>query len=316
MLSRLNKAIVSLGSGLAVFFVLCCNLAEIQAQPPYVINSDEMLEFDSSTIFCQNGLVDGSGKMYGLLVGVNQPNDDFTELKGPSEEIKNLARFLKKQQYIVKTLVNEAATKPAILSWLAAIMSKTNSEDRILFYYTGHASTLKDLAGNLDPNLQLKSQDTLATTFFLLPYQKQEQDLKEIISMREIVELLNLKQDSSFIRQRVLILDACYGGYFVNVSPLTCNMFDNEMPPDGFYALTSLKAEIYDGQYGPIILEGLRGGADCILSGNENGIVSLFELTPYLEHEVKRKFGVPRGEKYSSRYIFVGSGEVALTLAK
>jgi hypothetical protein len=166
----------------------------------------------------------------------------------------------------------------------------------------------------LTPSSKKTISTRSAKEYFLIPKQEEHgRGVSEIISMREIAQILNERNDAAPIRQRIVIIDACFGGYFVNVSPLTVSMFENELPADGFFALTSLKGVAYDGQYGPIILNGLKGGADDSVSGNHNSVVSLYELTNYIDYHVG-EIGKRLGEKFSSRYIFVGSGEVVLTL--
>jgi hypothetical protein len=86
------------------------SLKDTQAQEDRKLSEKEILNFFSNVPHCQNGLVNSSGKLYALLVGVDRPNLDFDSLKGPSREIKNLAEVLEKQLYGVKMLVNASAT--------------------------------------------------------------------------------------------------------------------------------------------------------------------------------------------------------------
>lgn len=283
----------------------------------------------NNTPYCQNGLVNRAGKMYGILVGVDWPGPHYKhKLHGPYKEVQELVQFLDndKQQYGIITLVNEHASKEAILNSLRQIIANAKSEDRVLFYFTGHAAPLSSIRDSITIKLYQDLHDKRGDEYFLIPYQDSTEIYKDslhaLLSLEEIANILNGRDKTSDqqrlpIRQRILIIDACYGGYFVNVSPLTTNMFDNELPPDGFYALTSLKAVLYDGLYGPIILCGLKGKADQLKNGgNQNGKVSFWELTNYIDYEVREKFGTPQGEKFSSRYIFIGSGEVNLSITE
>lgn len=276
----------------------------------------DIFEFYSQVVFSQNNLVGGGGKMYALLVGVDRPNYDFHPLQGPSREIAELAKLLKKQQYAVKTLSNETATKNAILFWLDTLVENARAEDRILVYFTGHASPLHGLAEVMTKTLK-QEVDSLGHSgkdYFLITQQPEKRSVTELISMQELIKHLEGSDRTKFIRQRIVMVDACFGGHFIGASPLTNRIFDNDLPPDGFYAITSLKDTTYDGQYFPIIKKGLEGDADLTVAGNRDGFVGLFELSNYIDNEIGRQISEPRGEKFYSRYIMIGSGEVPLTV--
>ena len=262
--------------------------------------------------------------MYALLIGINQPSLDFRKLSEPANEVERLAELLGQQQYAVKLLKNEDATKLDIFHWLDLIVQKAKPRDRVLVYYTGHASRLDSLSRSLVPKLNSSLKTNPDNEFFLIPYQQQKLGISELISARELVEHLQAldsgekeqRISTKAIHQRIVIIDACFGGYFINVSPLTTHMFENEMPPDGFYAVTSVQDTTFDGQYFPFIYDGLKGEADTWEKGNGDGIVGLFELTNYIDYHIRKNYAKPLGEDFYSRYIMVGSGEVALTLTK
>jgi hypothetical protein len=266
--------------------------------------------------YCTNGLVSRKGRLYALLIGINQPSKDFTRLYKPVSEVEKLAKLFLVQQYVVKTLAQENATKDSILCWLDAMVARATEEDRVLVYFTGHASTLLELSSYLTPKVNETLRDRPDSEFYIIPYQNQAWGINELISVRDLTERINIGDRDLPIRQRVIIIDACFGGYFVNASPLTTHMFDNELPADGFYALTSLKGETYDGQYFPFIYDGLKGEADKPPKGNSDGKVGLCELSNYVDRKIYEKYGKKKGEQFYSRYILIGSGEISLTVRK
>ena len=81
----------------------------------------EIKQYFDNVRYCTTGVVTGSGRMFALLIGINQPNKDFQKLSGPSREIKELSGFLESQQYCVKALINNQATKAAVEAWLEII---------------------------------------------------------------------------------------------------------------------------------------------------------------------------------------------------
>lgn len=299
-----------------ILLLLCMILPPLQADEYSEIAPKDLYDFISQLHYCQNGLIPNDGRLLALLVGLDQPNLEFAPLTGPEKEIGQFEKLLKKNDYAVKTLAGEAATKRNILNWLACLADTACPHDRLLFYFTGHASTIDSTWSKLVYDLKRQLGDSSGTEFVLIPRQPQSREVSELIFMEDIIACFERKEDRLPINQRIIIIDGCFGGYFINVSPITCAMFQNTLPPDGFYALTSLKAKIYDGQYFPCMLEGLRGAADIESYGNKNGRVSLYELNNYLEEHIRKKFGDPRGEDYYSRFINIGSGEVNLTQTK
>lgn len=270
----------------------------------------------SNCIYSNNGLLTGDGKLYALLIGINEPNWDFKKLNGPKKEINKLAKFLRSQDYCVVSLINENATRDSIIAWLSFLKCEATPKDRILFYFTGHASPLDSIRHILKSEIRRKMEKEPGDEFYLFPYQKNKRGINELLSLKEIVEILNEYYNRLPARQRIFIIDACFGGYFVNMSPLVSYMYDNQLPPNGFYALTSLKAEIFDGDYGPIILKGLKGEADNSVEKGVQQFVDIWELTQYLDKEIQKKYGENIGENFTSRYIFTGSGNVFLTKIK
>ena len=263
----------------------------------------------------QNQLLNNQGKLYAILVGVDHPHSSFTSLIGPSSEIKSLVPVLEANKYGVLTLENEQASRSRIIDCLNETIQRATGNDRILFYFTGHASTVDRIWDITTQSFKQARNYLPSDDFVLIPFQGKRDRIEEVIFMEEIADLMNRSgSDLLPANQRIAIIDACYGGHFINVSPLTTSMFRNDLPPDGFFALTSLKSEIYDNQYGPFILEGLRGEADCAVMGNHDGFVSMWELTNFLDFCVKYSFGDKIGENFSSRYIFIGSGDCKLTL--
>ncbi|MDN5214682.1 caspase family protein [Fulvivirgaceae bacterium BMA12] len=272
----------------------------------------KVLEMAKNAKYDQNGLIKGNGKKYAILIG-SSSFPGIKQLKGPSTEIKKISKLLADQCYSVISLVDEQATRSLVHQSIKQILKEMNPKDnnRLLFYFTGHGIKVDhELA-----RLSKKVRQNLSGEYVLIPQQEdpQKPDITEVLSLEEIVGMMN----STRIYQKVIMIDACHGGHFASVDPLiNPNIFTNFPLPDGLFILTSSKETVDDGQYGPLILEGLHGEADVNAQGNRDGFVSLWELTNYLHEKVNAKIKKNDDRVFASRYIFLGSGDVLLTKIK
>jgi hypothetical protein len=152
---------------------------------------------------------------YALLVGVSKYAASATagttlDLEGPAEDVPALRRLLVERQGFAEpnivVLVNEAATRQAILARLAERVAAMRDGDFLLFYFSGHGTSAFDAkmrpvnafigpnSGALAPyDLRLDSPERAADSL--------------LIGRRDLRPILERLPRSS---QMLVILDACY----------------------------------------------------------------------------------------------------------
>ncbi|NIT57771.1 MAG: hypothetical protein GWN00_16540 [Aliifodinibius sp.] len=269
------------------------------------------------------GLIDSGGFLFALLVGVNEYNAPnlIGNLKAPESEIDSLAQILRKQGYNVKTLKGTQATYDNVLKWLTCFKQKLNLSDRYLFYFAGHAMGLLEIYPEMDDDtikrywndIKRLNEGRMAgdstDQLCLILRQPSPTAISKFLKVEEIARLLNASQ----AHQKLMMIDACFGGQIDKIFHLPLDVFSHRLLNDGFFALTSAKRPVKDGLTAPIFFEALLGAADQTLAGNRDGFVSLYETSVYVDNIIHTRTRHETGEPYKSRYILVGSGEVRLT---
>ncbi len=267
------------------------------------------------------GIVESGGNLFALLIGIDKYNNTvLVDLEKPESEITELSQILRNQGYNVKSLKGKEVTIEDVRKWLECFKQKLNITDRLLFYFAGHAQPLSDVFKYLDRATrkkyykqykQINSQGSENSDDKLLLMFRQACP-KAVSNFVEVDEIARHLNDSP-ANQKIMIIDACYGGIIDKIFHLPMDVFSHRLRNDGFFALTSAKRPVQDGFTAPFFLEALCGAADNILAGNKDGFVSLYEATIFLDHKVHQETKHLVGEPYKSRYIFVGSGEVRMT---
>ena len=142
-------------------------------------------------------------------------------------------------------LINDRATKTAILNNLSKIVARTTENDRILFYFAGHGFSVNgvNMLAPVDA-----SMDSLETT---------------CISVREILQ--HIQRSNS--RRNILFLDSCHSGF---------QQLENVRDGDGAFNSENLEYEFRDVEY-------CTGFASCMAnqksysdSNIKNGVWSHF----------------------------------------
>jgi hypothetical protein len=145
--------------------------------------------------------------IYALLVGVsNYKNQDIMPLTGATKDVDYLEAWLK-QEFAEKdvnilSLVNERATKSAIVNSFRDFLALANKNDQALFYFSGHGALEKMPAPleKFEAGQYMKTlvcYDSLAGTSTLA-----DKELRLLI--REL---------SSTCQNIVCITDSCHSGY-------------------------------------------------------------------------------------------------------
>lgn len=263
-------------------------------------------------------LRDEPGLGLALLVGINEYNSDniLPPLAAPKREIQALEQILKDNNYVVKTLFDAEATYQNLKRWLTCLGQRADTVGRVLFYFAGHAGNLRDLAMWMEPatraemaNRARNPQQKNADELLLCLRQSRPEALTEFVLVDSLTHWLS----ASPAHQQIVWIDACYSGNLNKMFQLPLEFYTYRSLNDGFFALTGVKDRVFDGQYGKLMLRGLRGEADTVLAGNHDGRVSLYEVSVFIDHHLRPQTVAASGIIYKSRYILVGSGELYLT---
>ena len=148
---------------------------------------------------------------FALLVGIsNYKSKDITRIDGCENNVPALSETLTRDYGFpaanVKTLVNEAATRDAIIGEFqkhllanAKVAAENKAEAAIVFYFCGHGSQYPDQDGD--------ENDGLDETF--VPYDARTGDVFDILDD----EFDDLKTDlRPFTSNAVFILESCHSG--------------------------------------------------------------------------------------------------------
>lgn len=96
----------------------------------------------------------------------------------------------------VCVLINEDATRSAILKSFLAFATRVDEDDRIIFFFAGHGHTLSSLRGDVG---------------FLVPHDGSPADLSTLIRWDELTR----NADLICAKHLLFLMDACYGGLAV-----------------------------------------------------------------------------------------------------
>jgi hypothetical protein len=140
-----------------------------------------------------------------LLVGIDRYQNNIRPLFGAVNDAHNMTAFVRAQlrfapQYI-ETLLDEQATRAAILTSLRQLISDTGPGDRVLFYYSGHGYQTVDLDGDEADGYDetLVSIDT---------YQDADGEFRNMVLDDELALVFDRLND----RQVTIIIDSCHSG--------------------------------------------------------------------------------------------------------
>jgi hypothetical protein len=319
LLTRTNsRLLVSLLLFFSASFTIATGAFAQQAD----CNFDKRFEtFFRNPVSPKDSLIVPGGKLFALLVGVNDVRHGrFAPLRRPEPDIDTLSAILKNQHYNVVVLKGKKATKQNIFQWLHCFRRKLKIKDRLLFYFAGHAQGLSEMAPFLAEETHVQYHSKISEIFdfagtprfkdsLCLLLRQPSLKISNFLEVEEIATLL----DEAKAYQKVMIIDACYGGIIDRIFHLPLDVFSHRLRSDGFFALTSAKRPVEDSLTAPIFFEALRGAADDTLAGNRDGAVSIYEVSIYMDHKLHEARSNATGEPYKSRYIFVGSGEVKIT---
>ncbi len=148
---------------------------------------------------------------YALLVGVSEYLAADNDLEGPANDVTSMQDALLHgwgfERERVISLVNEQATKHRILQELDHLYERSEPGDQLLFYFSGHGTSGKDIEAGLpmpDGTGALLPYDTVVTA-------DKKAVVKSLIVGRSDLRPRFKKLDETG-RFLTVIVDACYSG--------------------------------------------------------------------------------------------------------
>ncbi|MFM7191291.1 MAG: caspase family protein, partial [Microcystaceae cyanobacterium] len=86
----------------------------------------------------------GLANLYALLVGIDRYTSPVPPLMGCVNDILNFKQYLEGRsspgQLQTQTLLNEAATREAVIAGFRDFLGQAGADDLALFYYAGHGA--------------------------------------------------------------------------------------------------------------------------------------------------------------------------------
>lgn len=229
----------------------------------------------------------GTGNIYAVIIGVAKYLDpDIRSLEFPNRDAAIFAEFLMskaggavpKENIIL--LTDSAATQAAVYMALTGLAKKTNENDLIFFYFSGH--------GDLE-------NVTLFNNGYLICYNSPPTNYIGLaLSIRDVNELANTFSAQNKARV-VLITDACHSGNMSD-SRSAGNVLRGQQRIDANEKVVRIASSKPDqlsnekldwgggrGVFSYYLLNGLRGLADK----SSDGIVTLGELKKFMESSLE-----------------------------
>lgn len=191
-------------------------------------------------------------KVFVLAVGVNDYYGNKNDLKVAVIDAKSIAQFFKGNNYEIKLLTDGQAKKTNILSQMKMLFKQAKSEDKVLFYFSGHG-------GN----------------GYLLPY-----DYTEQVNALFYSEIQAVFKESK-AQFKMCVIDACYSGSIIQpkISSLNTSLTKEHINLFLSSRANQISIEMRDkGLFTSSFLKGLT----CLSDKNGDGKVTMFELYLYV----------------------------------
>ena len=217
------------------------------------------------------------GKVWALIIGV-AAYTDYRSLRYTDDDAYRLNSFLQSPEggaipeQQIRLLIDEAATKDKIYEQIGEIMEKADTNDSVIFYFSGHG-----IKGSFLPN----------------DYQKYSNNG---IKYEDLLEQI----DNGKAKNKIVIADVCYAGSMSENLLATRGNIDNTIQKY-YKALSSSKGGtalilassqdevsiesqgIRQGIFSYFMIKGLKGEADK----NEDKIITIQELFNFTKYKVQ-----------------------------
>lgn len=239
-------------------------------------------------------------KSYAVVVGISsyQNANKWQKLDNAENDANAMKDFLDGQGFEVKPFIGPEATRDNIVSYMEDTLAPMLTQnDRFVFYFSGHGSTIKNVGGS--------------DRGYLIPYDGG--DTKKPSSWIAMEQLQALADKLGTARHQLFILDSCFGGLFATkgsmstfpentpsyIATVTGNRARQYLTAGGTNQETPARSNL-DGYreysyYTAYLLKGLRDGA---ADSYHDGYITASELDAYLGPAAATKYNDPRGGNF------------------
>lgn len=231
-------------------------------------------------------------KTWAVIVGISrfEKKNDLVKLAYADSDAVAFNRYLLDQaDHInikpsqIRLLLDTAATSEQILSSLGWMLENANSEDRVIFFFSGHGATDNYVEGNDSYLIATNHFGPMHELRGTVPVEK----IKRFFSSFTKEEGVHPKN----VRQAMLVIDACDAGNFESTESSLGEGWGSSkiLKILSCYAnMPSIESEEYkSGLFTHYFLKGLRGYADR----DTNNVISMYEMQSYLMENVYEKHG-------------------------
>lgn len=152
-------------------------------------------------------------KSWALVIGINDYGGRHARHSNAVNDARSMTELLQHFGFeTIHTLYDSQATRSTIIGWLRnELPARTQSNDRIVFFFAGHGATQSTLNAH--------------NHGYLIPYDGS--------SFGEYIDMETLRQDCSLIRAKhiLLLLDCCFSGVAAMAQPTSVNTFLSQGNP-------------------------------------------------------------------------------------
>lgn len=172
---------------------------------PHIINKHAILLalaviVSQTTLACTGALA----SKYALIIGIESYSNGVPPLNGPELDAINMKEFLVSfgnyNKREIKLLINDDATRENILTHFDTLSRKSDTEDEVLIYYSGHGSQVEDFDNDEGDRLD----ETIVPVDTVL-VDKQYRNMITDDEVRQKIELIKAKKVH-------FIIDSCHSG--------------------------------------------------------------------------------------------------------
>lgn len=176
------------------------------------------------------------GEYYGLVIGIDEYNGEWPQLKNAVNDAKAVAELLSSKYTFryMKTLYNQDATRDNILKEFEFLLQRVKENDNVLIYYSGHGEYLK----NMDKG-------------FWVPIDASSKSISKYISNEDIKAFLT----GIHSKHTLLVTDACFSGDIFRGKTMTIPYENSTKYYSKMYSLNSRKA-LTSGGVEPVLDKG------------------------------------------------------------
>ena len=233
-------------------------------------------------------VADAFKNSYALVIGIDEyPSPSWDNLKYAVRDARAMENFLLGQEFKVKTLFNEQATRESIVGYLENELAQiVGGNDRFMFFFAGHGHTEFFSGGNVRGYVVPYDGKDLSSTYL------------SMARVRDLSDILDV------VRHQLFIMDSCYGGRLGSRGKR--DSLDPRMP-DYLKEVVKRKARqiltadgstqrVRDiGPEGHSVFAGelLKALNDGLGDTNGDGYISFYELSTYIQRAASRPNQTP-----------------------